>query len=203
MTSHETENARRINGVTGGVSGMIDASKYEKVEKLKNGTAVRIRSIRADDKGRISEAFRNLDPESIYTRFFHQKKGLSDADLKAATEVDFENVVALVVTVGDEGKETIIGGGRYSAFDVSSTLRSAEVAFIVEEDYHGQGMAGRLLRHLAGIARQKGVSQLEAEVLPENMAMIKVFERSGLPVKKKFEGGIVHIIMSLTENAAH
>ncbi|MFO7684822.1 MAG: hypothetical protein R6V60_01910, partial [Desulfobacterales bacterium] len=102
---------------------MADAANYDKIETLKNGAAVRVRSIRADDKHRISEAFRNLESESIYTRFFQHKKDLTDKELEAATEVDFENVVALVVTVGEEGNETIIAGGRYAAFDAATNLR--------------------------------------------------------------------------------
>ena len=90
---------------------MIELANYGETEALKNGTAVLIRAIRADDKNRFSEAFRNLETESIYTRFFHYKKTLTDEELKAATEVDFENVVALVVTIGDGENETIIGGG--------------------------------------------------------------------------------------------
>jgi RimJ/RimL family protein N-acetyltransferase len=127
---------------------MIDAAAYDAIETLKNGIAVRIRSIRPDDKERLSEAFRNLEPESIYTRFFHHKKALTDADLKAATEVDFDEVVALVVTIGDNENETIIGSARFVAFGDTANQRSAEVAFTVEEDYHGQGIASRLLQHL-------------------------------------------------------
>jgi RimJ/RimL family protein N-acetyltransferase len=178
-------------------SSMMDAANYDHVETLKNGTTVRVRSIRADDKDRVSEAFRNLETESIYTRFFHHKKGLSDEELKRATEVDFETVVALVVTVGEGVNEVIIGGGRYAVFDAASSLRSAEVAFTVEEDYHGQGIAGSLLRHLAHIAREKGVLQFEAEVLRENKAMLAVFSRSGLPMKREAEGGTVHVTLSL------
>ncbi|MGA8282112.1 MAG: GNAT family N-acetyltransferase [Desulfobacterales bacterium] len=181
---------------------MIDAAKYDKIESLKNGPAVRIRSVRTDDKDRISEAFRNLESGSIYTRFFQHKKDLTDKELKAATEVDFENVVALVVTVGEGGNETIIAGGRYAAFDAANNLRSAEVSFTVEEDYHGQGIAGRLLRHLAQIARAKGVSQFEAEVLSGNTAMLTVFSRSGLPMQKSSEGGVTHVTLSLAEAAA-
>jgi len=180
----------------------MDAEKFEKIETLKNGTTVRIRSIRADDKHRLSEAFRNLETESVYTRFFHHKKALTDAELKAATEVDFENVVALVVTVGKGEGEVIIGAGRYAVLPAGDLPQSAEVAFAVEEDYHGQGIAGRLMRHLVSIAREKGLSRLEAEVLPENKAMIRVFERSGLPVKRKFEGATLHVTMSLAESAA-
>ncbi len=181
---------------------MIDAATYDEIEKLKNGTTVRIRSIRPDDKGRLTEAFRNLESESIYTRFFQQKKALTDEELKAATEVDFENVVALVVTVREAGEETIIAGGRYAAFETADNRRSAEVSFTVEEDYQGQGLAGRLLRHLTHIAREKGISQFEAEVLSGNKAMLTVFSHSGLPMKKRSEDGVVHVTLSLTGPAA-
>jgi RimJ/RimL family protein N-acetyltransferase len=176
---------------------MIDPTNYDQVETLKNGTAVRIRSVRADDKNRFIEMFRNLEAESIYTRFFHRKKTLTDAELKTVTEVDFENVVALAVTIGEGENETIIGAGRYVAFEDASAQRTAEVAFTVEEDYHGQGMAGLLLRHLTFIAVEKGESQFEAEVLSENKAMMAVFSRSGLPMKRKVERGVVHVTLSL------
>jgi GNAT superfamily N-acetyltransferase len=177
---------------------MVDAANYAQAETLKNGTAVRIRSIRADDKKRISEAFKNLEPESIYTRFFHHKKTLTDEELKAATEVDFENMVALVLTTGEGEHETIIGAGRYVIIDETSKLRSAEVAFTVEEDYHRQGIARILLQHLASIAREKGVSQFEAEVLPENRGMLGVFSHSGLSMKTQHGEDAVHVTLSLT-----
>jgi RimJ/RimL family protein N-acetyltransferase len=178
------------------------AGNYDEIEVLKSGMRVRIRSIRPDDKHRLSEAFRNLETESIYTRFFHHKKALSDDELRAATEVDFENVVALVVTTGTGENEVIIGSGRFAAFDATNNLRSAEVAFTVEEDYQGQGIAGCLLRHLVEIARGKGVSQFEAEVLLENKAMISVFERSGLPMKSESGGGSLHVTLSLAGEAS-
>ena len=178
---------------------MIDAANYEVTDTLKKGAVVKIRSVRPDDKGKISEAFRNLESESIYTRFFQHKKELSEKELEKATEVDFKNVVALVVTIGEKDNEVIIGGGRYVILDGSADAPSAEVAFTVEEDYHGQGIAGRLLKHLGRIGREKGVHQFEAEVLPENKGMLTVFSRSGFPMKKKHEEGVVHVTLSLTE----
>jgi GNAT superfamily N-acetyltransferase len=176
---------------------MIDAANYEEIVTLKNGTGVRIRSIRPDDKQRLVTAFKNLDPESIYTRFFHHKKMLSDAELKAATELDFDNAVALVMTIGGEENETIIGGGRYVVIDGAGASRSAEVAFTVEEDFHRQGIARILLQHLASIARKKGLSRFVAEVLPENRGMLTVFSRSGLPMETQHGGDAVHVTLSL------
>ena len=177
---------------------MMDANDFEVTETLKNGLTVKIRAIRPADKAGVVDAFGKLDPESIYTRFFRAKGSLSDQELKAATEVDFENVIALVATIESGGQETIIGGGRYVAFNVSGA-RSAEIAFMVEEDYQGLGLAGRILKQLAHIAREKGVGQFEAEVLPQNKAMLAVFARSGLPVKLTQTEGVIHVTLSLAD----
>jgi len=179
---------------------MIDAGNYDAIEVLKNGMRVRIRSIRPDDKNRLVEAFKNLDPESVYTRFFHHKKMLTEEELKSATELDFENAVALVVTTGEGGHEAIIGAGRYVVIEETGKLRSAEVAFTVEEDYHRQGIARILLQHLASIARVKGLYRFVAEVLPENSGMLTVFSRSGLPMKTRHGGDAVHVALSLAED---
>ena len=177
---------------------MTDVSDFEQTETLKNGVTVKIRAIRPADKAGFADAFSRLDPESVYTRFFQAKESLSDQELKAATEVDFEHAVALVVTIESGGQEMIIGSGRYVAFDLSG-VRSAEIAFLVEEDYHGLGIAGHILKHLARIAREKGVGQFEAVVLPQNKAMLAVFSRSGLPMTLTHTEDEILVTLSLIE----
>jgi RimJ/RimL family protein N-acetyltransferase len=176
---------------------MGDLRTYLAVEQLKNGLSVSVRAIRPDDKDRITDAFQNLERESVYTRLFGFKKELTKEDLKSITEVDFENVVALVVTKTEGQDETIIGSGRYVAGEVSGGRRSAEVAFTVEEDYHGLGIASRILRHLTAIARNKGIAAFEADVLPENKAMLAVFARCGLAMSQSREDGVVHVTFQL------
>jgi GNAT superfamily N-acetyltransferase len=74
---------------------------------------------------------------------------------------------------------------------------TAEIAFVVEEDYHGRGLASRLLRHLARVARDQGVTTFEADVLAGNAPMQAVFERTGWPTRKRREGDTVHVSMTL------
>lgn len=181
---------------------MLNPATYDEVATLKNGLDVRIRAMRSNDKDLVLEMFRNLEPESIYTRFFHTKKILTEDDLKMITEVDFDNVVALAVTIGPESNETMIAGGRYACLGNEGGRREAEVAFTVEEDYHGQGIASMLLQRLIPIARAKGVDQFIAEVLDQNRAMQAVFSHSGLPIKQKRQSGAVHLVMSLTDDGA-
>jgi len=171
---------------------MLDARHYSTTETLRNGLEVCIRAIRPDDCDRVVEAFHKLDPESIYTRFFSYKK-LSDNDLKALRETDFDNRVTLIVTLIVDGREIAIASAVY----VRSGEGVAEVAFTVEEDYHRLGIARRLLSHLGRIAVDAGISTFVAEVLPQNMAMLKVFSACGWPVKTKTEDGTVHVTISL------
>jgi len=181
-----------------GGSVMIDARHYNATETLRNGIVVKIRAVRPDDKENIAKAFSHLDRESVFTRFFRYKNELTDDELRQAAEVDFEDIVALVVVKKNGVEETIIGGGRYIAFAATGSERHAEVAFVVEEDYQGLGIATRILRHLIGIAREKGIAAFEADVLSENRGMLTVFAKSGLPMKQAYDGDIVHVTLSLT-----
>lgn len=176
---------------------LTDPRSYRIEDTLRNGTPIVIRAIRPDDRERVRAAFGKLERETVYTRFFTYKDALTEKELKDATDADFDRTAALVVTVLENGEEVAIGGGRYVAYDAADGSRAAEVSFTIEEDYHGQGLASRLLAHLAAIARSKGVRRFEAEVLPQNAAMLKVFERSGLPMTKRRGDGVVHVEMLL------
>ncbi len=177
---------------------MIDAKGFETRETLKNGMTVTIRAVRPSDKDLLVEAFSNLEAETIYTRFFHHKTSLSQADLAMITELDFVRDVGLVVTAVGPEREVIIGAARYAVLPAGhGSALSAEVAFLVEEDYQGQGIAGRLLGHLVGIARAQGIKSFEAEVLAGNTAMLTVFKRSGLDLQAKHEDGVIHVTMQL------
>ena len=176
----------------------MDARNYSARETLRDGLEVTIRAIRPGDRDALLAAFRELDPKTIRLRFFGPKKDLSDRELAAATDVDFVRTVALVTCVHDGAGERIIGAGRYVATGDSDPPDRAEVAFTVEEDYQGLGIASRILRHLAGIANRAGIMQFHAEVLPENAGMLAVFRRSGLPVRQNTADGIVHVTLSLS-----
>lgn len=176
---------------------MIDVRNYFEQEKLKNGVLVTLRAIRPDDKQAFIAAFKELESRTVYLRFFSQKKNISPEELKRATEVDFTGTVALVTCIQDGESEKIIGAGRYIVFGDIQPPDKAEVAFAVEEDYQGLGIGSMMLRHLIRIAREKGIGEFHADVLPGNMGMLAVFNRSGLPVKKKYEEGVIHVVISL------
>jgi RimJ/RimL family protein N-acetyltransferase len=174
----------------------IDPRNYRAKEVLGDGTEITVRAIRSDVRASILEAFKTLDREAVYRRFFSPKKELSDTELKGLTEVDFANVVALVATANTGEGEALIGGGRY-AVDEPESPRSAELAFLTAEAYRGRGLAGLLLKHLKKLAADAGLERFEAEVLAQNQPMLAVFNRSGLPMRQKREGSTVHVTLLL------
>ncbi len=175
----------------------MDPRGYRESETLKDGSVVTVRFIRAEDSGSVLEAFKGMDKESVYRRFFSPKKALSSAELKQLTDVDFSDVVALVVTKTSAEGELLIGGGRYAMDGPGAT--DAEIAFMTNGDYRGLGIASLVLKHLVRIAREAGLMRFEAEVLAENQPMLAVFRRSGLPMSLKRDGTAFHVTLSLQE----
>jgi GNAT superfamily N-acetyltransferase len=111
--------------------------------------------------------------------------------------VDFVHHVALVVTTETVRGAAIIASGRYIATDETSPNRSAEVAFVVEEDYQGRGIASRLLIHLAALARGQSIKHFEADVLSQNSPMLAVFKRCGFPMRQRRDSGVLHLTLAL------
>jgi GNAT superfamily N-acetyltransferase len=179
-----------------------DIANYTVVEKLRDKRPVTIRAIRPGDKELFREAFNELETSSIYMRFFGPRKGLTDRELVQATEVDFVRTVALVACVQESARERIIGGARYFALEGPDSPSAAEIAFLVEEDYHGQGLASILLKHLLLIGRERGISRFEADVLHANKKMLRVFERAGLPVVTKSSSDSIHVTIFLNKEEA-
>jgi len=162
---------------------------------LKNGVEITLRAVRSDDRERLRTAIARLEPGTLYTRFFGIKKELSESELTAATDVDFDEVFALVAVLSSD-PEILIGGGRYVRLP-GVVPAEAEVAFMVEEDYQGLGLASLILRELSAAAKAAGVEYFIAEVMPSNAAMLSVFRRSGHPMSSRIDGGVVHVRLSL------
>jgi len=154
---------------------------------------VSIRAVRPDDRERIVKAFQGLERGSVYLRFFSYKKELEDGELRRVTECDGASEVFLVATVGSGEREIIVALGEYVRSGAA-----AHIAFAVEEDFQGRGIASRLLRQLAAIARANGITQFEADVLAENTPMLAVLRHSGLRMQTSHAQGAVHATLFLT-----
>jgi RimJ/RimL family protein N-acetyltransferase len=173
---------------------MSEAAKYSVVDSLRDGRRIEIRALRPEDRDELLAAVGRASAQTIYRRFFGpHRREFTEQEIAFFLNVDFVNHVALAAVVEEGGRPTIVGGARY----VMVEPKKAEVAFAVVDAYQGQGIGATLMRHLAAIAREAGLTELIAEVLPENIPMLKVFEKSGLRPDTKRERGVVHVTLHL------
>jgi RimJ/RimL family protein N-acetyltransferase len=173
---------------------MFQTADYSAVETLRNGTRVQVRAFKPEDRDGFIAAAGGLAAQSRRRRFFGEKRHFTEAEQSFFLNPDFISHVALIAVVDEGGQSVIAGGARY----VIVKPGQAEVAFAVSDRFQGQGIGAALMHHLAAISTKAGLRELIAEVLPENIAMLKVFERSGLRHCKKSGPGAIHIVLQLT-----
>jgi acyl-CoA hydrolase/GNAT superfamily N-acetyltransferase len=163
---------------------------------FKDGLAVRFRAIRPSDEEDMRRLFYRFSDQTVYYRYFSPIKTMPHAQMQKYVNVDYRHVMSLVGLVGEPGKGRIIAEGRY----VQEPSRPiADVAFVVDEKYQGYGIATFLLRMLVRLARERGVQRFTADVLATNTAMMKVFEKAGLPFNARLDEGIYALTMPLEE----
>ena len=169
----------------------MEVVKYEAVEALRDGRQFRVRALKLDDRAGLLSAVSQSSAQSLYRRFFSPKRSFTEDEVAYFMDVDFFDHVALVAELEEGGRGVIIGGGRYVLVEPGK----AEVAFAVVDRYQGQGVGTALMRHLAIIARHVGLKELTAEVLADNISMLKVFEKSGLRVRTTRDTGVIHVAL--------
>jgi len=74
------------------------------------------------------------------------------------------------------------------------------VAFVVDEAYQGRGIASFVFGMLIRIAKERGgIEGFTADVLADNKSMMKVFEKSALPLQASLSGGAYELTMPFTD----
>ena len=172
---------------------MTARENYSATERLRDGRGIEIRALRPDDKDDMLAAIGRTGTQSLQRRFFVAKRGFSEKEIAFFMNIDFADHVALVALAEEDGRDVIVGGGRYIVIEPGK----AEIAFVVIDDYQGQGIGTLLMRHLAVIARKAGLKELIAEVLPENAAMRKVFSKFGFQARRGSDPQVVHLAFTL------
>jgi RimJ/RimL family protein N-acetyltransferase len=171
----------------------MSIADYKAAEILRDGSSIAIRALRRDDGPGMLAAVGRTSTQSLRRRFFVTKKGFSEREVAFFLNIDFENHVALVAEIDEDGRPVIIGGGRYVVVQPGQ----AEIAFVVVDAYQAKGLGTILMWHLAALAREAGLRELIAEVLPENTAMLKVFRKFGFVSGPQRAPQVVHLTLKL------
>ena len=69
------------------------------------------------------------------------------------------------------------------------------MVFVVDENFQSFGIATYLYCMLIRLAKERGLKGFMADVLFDNLAMMKVFHKGELPVRVNLESGVYHLTM--------
>lgn len=149
-----------------------------------------VRPIEPTDAAALARFHAHLSARSIQLRYFYPHLELQPAELTHLTSVDGVNRVAYVVEHDGE----IIAVGRYDRLEDPC---SAEVAFVVVDEFQHHGLGSMLLERLVETARRAGIGEFRASVLAENSAMLAVFHGAGFPTTQSTAFDVVELVMEI------
>ncbi len=154
--------------------------------RLRDGTRVLVRPIRAEDADRLGAGLHRLSAASRYQRFHAAVADLSPQQLRALTAVDQVNHLAWIALDPVLPGEPAAGVAR--CIRLPEDRRIAEVAVTVVDAYQGRGLGTLLLGLLSQSAAAQGIRTFRAYVLEDNEAMLRIFRDLGADVRRLEEG---------------
>jgi acyl-CoA synthetase (NDP forming)/GNAT superfamily N-acetyltransferase len=145
---------------------------------LRDGSTVHVRPTGPGDEAVLYEFFERLSPEARWFRFIG-----AGIDLRRTARRLVRDGVGLFALAGLPARVI-----AHACFMPEAPGR-AEVAFAVDDEWQGQGIATILLAHLAQLAEARGVSVFTATLAAENHRMLTVLRDSGFPIEVHSEPG--------------
>ncbi|MCX5862767.1 MAG: GNAT family N-acetyltransferase [Deltaproteobacteria bacterium] len=171
-------------------------ARVRKDHAFKNGLIAHVRAIKLTDEPMIRDLFYHLSESSVYFRYFNPRKSMPHENLQEYVSVTEEQGLSIVVTVGPRENLRFIAESRYL---LQPDKELADVSFMVDEQFHGYGIATFLLNYMIEIAKERGVKGFTADVLASNLSMIKVFDKVPYVQHKKFGQGIISLVFRFDE----
>ena len=171
--------------------------ELERYETLRDGTEIFFRPIKPTDEPALSEMMYSLSEQSVRTRYMTHTMAFPHRDIQRITNIDYLQDVAIVGVVPGISNEEIVAIAQYF---LDPKTQSAEVAFVVQDEWQRKGMGTFLLDYITQIARQRGVRKFWAKVLPNNEPMLTIFHNSGYKINITFDGDAYDITYDITKD---
>lgn len=180
-------------------SAKLYPSEVATCHTFSEGLKIRFRALRPSDEEGMRRLFYRFSDEAVYYRFFSALKTMPHPKMQQYVNVDYRTTMAVVGLVGEPGQGKIIAEARWVVWPGTSR---ADLAFVVDEEYGGNGIATYLYRMLARLAQDRGITTFTADVLASNRAMMRVIEKGGFAVEAKLEEGAYHLEIDLSPASA-
>jgi RimJ/RimL family protein N-acetyltransferase len=162
------------------------------------GLEIFLRPVKISDEPLLKDFFYSLSDQSLYLRFISARKDMPHTRLQNFTIIDYtkETIILALLCDKDKEKETLVGIGQYGVYE---NTHSAEVAFIVNDEYQDIGVGSELLSYLTVLAKRQGLLGFTAEVLVENKKMLHLFEKMGFDIEKRSDDEVFELKLKFKE----
>jgi acyl-CoA hydrolase/GNAT superfamily N-acetyltransferase len=162
----------------------------------KTGLKIFLRPVRLTDEPLLKDFFYALSTDCMYHRFITTRRDMPHVQLQKFVVIDYTKEMVILAIDEQEGRETIVGMAQYF---IDERTHTAEVAFVVRDDFQNQGVGAKLISYLTLIAKRSGLHGFTAEVLMDNKPMLQLFEKMGFVIEKRAEAGVYELKMSFRE----
>ncbi|MEW6188136.1 MAG: GNAT family N-acetyltransferase [Thermodesulfobacteriota bacterium] len=163
---------------------------------FKDKLQVRFRAIKPSDEDQMRRLFYRFSEEDVYYRYFSPVKTMPHTKMQAYVNIDYRNTLSIVGLVGPKGEGLLVAEARYVRLPGETF---ADVAFIVDEEYQGRGIASYLYQWLIQVAKKNGIEGFTADVLPSNTGMLQVFKNGPYPYTSKLASGVFHLTIPFSD----
>jgi acyl-CoA hydrolase/GNAT superfamily N-acetyltransferase len=193
------EEARRLNLIYGDQE-FVPGERGEYPEHLetrktaKSGLGLLLRPVRISDEPLLKAFFYSLSDQSMYRRFMTPRRDMPHERLQEFVAIDYTREMVILACLDEGARSPVVGLAEYYIEEDGLT---ANVAFAVSDRYQNKGVGTELLAYLTQIARRQGLLGFTAEVLRENEAMLRVFEKMMFPMETSVAGEVYRLKISL------
>ncbi len=152
---------------------MIDLERYPREVTLHNGATLVFRPMDRDDVGRLWAFFQQIPPED--KMFFRQDVSRREVVQHWADTLDYSLVLPILALDGDR----VVGDATLHRQRTGWKQRVGVVRVQVVPDYRHFGLGTAMVRELRHIGEKSALHYLMAEVIEEQAAAVRAFEKMG------------------------
>lgn len=160
------------------------------------GISLFLRPVKISDEALLKNFFYSLSEVNMHRRFISARMDMRHDRLQQFVVIDYTKEMLILAVVPHDKEELIVGMGQYY---INEWAHTAEVAFVVRDEWQNKGIGTELLLYLTYLAKKEGLHGFTAEVLVENKPMLQLFGNMGFIIEKSMEAGTYELKMSFRE----
>lgn len=177
---------------------MIDLDRYPREITLRNGVTLVFRPMDRDDVDRLWIFFQRVPPED--KMYFRQDVSRREVVQHWADTLDYNLVLPILALEGDR----VVGDATLHRQRAGWKQRVGVVRVQIAPDYRHLGLGTAMVRELRHLGEKSALHYLMAEVIEEQAAAVRAFEKMGFVRAATFQdfandqkGGLHNLLVLL------